>query len=339
MECKLVVLRSQDVDSLLAGSETTVIELVREVYISHDSGNTVAPNVPYLRFPHDASARIIAKPAFIRSAESKLAGVKWVSSFPNNTRFGIPRASAILLLNSAEDGRVTTVIEASAINAWRTAASAALASVVLHVDGPVCRLGLVGCGHINFQIARFLLLVHPGISVIDLYDVDHERARGFGQTLLRMYPGLRIDVTYSLQDLLPKCDLVSFATNATKPHISDIRNAKPSAVLLHVSLRDLTVDCILMADNVVDDREHVCSNETSIHLAFQQCGRHDVVRTTLGAILSGRSAPRFAEKTVVFSPFGLGIFDVALGGLLSRWAEEKGRGIQSADFLPSADRP
>ena len=51
------------------------------------------------------------------------------------------------------------VTESSIISAQRTAASAALAARELHAIGDETTLGLIGCGVINFEIARFVLSV------------------------------------------------------------------------------------------------------------------------------------------------------------------------------------
>ena len=52
--------------------------------------------------------------------------------------------------------------------------------------------------------------------------------------------------------------------------------------MLHVSLRAFTAELILQADNVVDDVDKVCSNNTSVHLAEQHVGHRDFISTTIG---------------------------------------------------------
>jgi ornithine cyclodeaminase len=108
-------------------------------------------------------------------------------------------------------------------------------------------------------------------------------------------------------------------------------------VLLHVSLRDLTVQAILASHNVVDDTDHVCREQTSLHLAEQHTGNRDFIHATLGALLRGRvELPRDPARTLVFSPFGLGILDLALAGFVRARVAADGGGVPVADFLPPA---
>jgi ornithine cyclodeaminase/alanine dehydrogenase-like protein (mu-crystallin family) len=91
-----------------------------------------------------------------------------------------------------------------------------------------------------------------------------------------------------------------------------------------------------LADNVVDDVEHVCSNRTSLELTAQQQGDRDFIRATIGSILCGKQPPRAGDRPVIFSPFGLGILDLALAHLAYRLADEQSAGTIIGDFLPTA---
>lgn len=104
--------------------------------------------------------------------------------------------------------------------------------------------------------------------------------------------------------------------------------------MLHVSLRDFTADLILPADNVVDDMDKVCSNNTSVHLAEQHVGNRDFIRTTIGDILNGNAPPRdFSKPFAIYSPFGLGILDLAVADLARCLAQAQHVGTTIEGFL------
>src|SRR6185369_2425828 len=104
-----------------------------------------------LGFPEQQRNRIIALPAYL-GGSFEVCGLKWVSSFPGNLDRGMDRASALVILNSPLSGRLEAILEASRINAKRTAASAALAARQLQAGKQTNRLGVIGCGPINFEV-------------------------------------------------------------------------------------------------------------------------------------------------------------------------------------------
>src|SRR5690606_9372794 len=82
--------------------------------------------------------------------------------------------------------------------------------------------------------------------------------------------------------------------------------------VLHVSLRDLSPEVVLSSVNVVDDVDHCLKADTSPHLAEQRTGNRDFVDGTINDVLAGElKVP--ADRPVVFSPFGLGVLDLAVG--------------------------
>lgn len=327
----ILILGGGEIEELLAGREREVADVVARAYIAHNQGQSSLPHSLFLRFPDNDLDRIIALPAFLGDG-FEVAGLKWISSFPGNLRRGLARASAVLILNNTETGRPEAVLESSLISARRTAASAAVGARTLLEGRPAGRVGLIGTGLINFEIARFLGVL-CGAERFLLYDLDAGRARAFAGALARV-GAAEAEVASSQEELLAACPLVAFATTAIRPHVSDLSICPPGAVLLHISLRDLTAEAILGCDNVVDDADHACRANTSLHLAEQATGGRDFIRCTLADILEGKAPARRGDGSIaVFSPFGLGVLDIALGQMVASAARAAGRGTEIGGFF------
>lgn len=331
----VLILGAAEVEELTRGREHAVLDAVRRAYLAHGRGQTELPHSTFLRFPNDPANRIIALPAYLGDG-FELAGMKWIASFPANVGRGLPRASAVLVLNSCATGVPTAILESSLISAQRTAASAALAAGAL-VARPPREAGLIGTGQINQEVARFLRVSLPTIERFVLFDLDSARASACAARLSQRL-GTAVEVAPDLATLLAGCPLVCFATTASEPHVADLSDCPPGATILHLSLRDLAPAAILAGDNVVDDPDHVSRASTSIELAERSCGDRRFIRATLAEVLEGTAPPRReAGGVTIFSPFGLGILDLAVGQLVVEEARRTGAGRWLPDFLPRSD--
>jgi 2,3-diaminopropionate biosynthesis protein SbnB len=331
---EILIVRGGEVGSLLDGREPEIIELVQRAYVAHRAGQSSLPHSTFLRFPDDERNRIIALPAYLGGG-FEAAGVKWISSFPGNHDRGMERASAVVVLNSALTGRPEAILEGSIISAKRTAASAALAAQQLTRGRDVSTVGVVGAGVINFEVVRFLLAACPGVRRLLVFDLDAGRAAQFRKKCQDLSGELEVGAAESVSHVLRDAPLVSLATTAIEPHISDVSECRPGATILHVSLRDLTPEVILSCDNIVDDVDHVCRARTSVHLAEQLTGGRDFIRCTLADILTGDAVPRRDDASLaVFSPFGLGVLDLAVGHFVRHLAVEHRLGVTVDSFLP-----
>lgn len=330
----ILLLRGEEVRELFDGREQEVMDMVALAYRAHGAGESALPHSTFLRFPHDSGSRIIALPAYV-GGPMHVAGMKWIASFPRNLEAGMERASATLILNSADTGHPRAIMEASLVSARRTAASAALAAKHLHAGLDASRLGVVGCGPISLEVVRFLRVALPEIRELVLFDLGVERAENFRAVVHREMGPLEVVIASSTDEVLESAALVSFGTTALQPHVARLPAGPRPQTLLHVSLRDLSAEVVLGADNVVDDVDHVCRAQTSIHLAEQAVGHRDFVRCTLADVLDGRAPARSGSDVVVFSPFGLGVLDVAVAQLAYERARAEGVGTLFEGFFPA----
>jgi 2,3-diaminopropionate biosynthesis protein SbnB len=306
------VISGAQVQGALAGREKQLVELVEAAYRWHGAGESVNPPSYFLRFPDRPTARIIALPASL-GGHARVDGLKWISSFPDNVQAGLPRASAVLILNDPATGYPFACLESSIISATRTAASAALAAKHLtRGRARPTRVGFVGTGLIARYVHAFLAGTDWSFDEVGIHDLSADSADGFRRYLDRAGTAGRITVHDSAKGVLLASDLVVFTTVAARPHVHDPSWFDHGPVVLHVSLRDLAPEVLLRAVNIVDDIEHCLKAETSPHLAEQLTGNRDFLAGTLADVICGRiTVPE--DRPVVFSPFGLGVLDLAVG--------------------------
>lgn len=311
---EFAVIPGAQVHDVLTGAERTVVDTVAAAYLSHGKGDTVNPPSGFLRFPERGAARIIALPGSI-GGDVRIDGIKWVASYPNNHAVGIPRASAVLILNDQRTGYPLACLESSIVSASRTAASAVLAADVIDRQGVrPRRVGFVGAGLIARYIHTYLAATGWEFDEVGVHDVDPASATEFQEYLSRTWDtGSRVHS--GLESLIRSADLIVLATIATRPHITDPSWFEHAPVVLNVSLRDLAPEILLGAVNVLDDVEHCLTADTSPHLAEQLTGSRDFVAGTLYDLLVGNLIVH-RDRPVIFSPFGLGVLDLAVGKLV-----------------------
>ncbi|MFF4957625.1 2,3-diaminopropionate biosynthesis protein SbnB [Streptomyces sp. NPDC001222] len=306
------VISGAQVQQALAGRERQIVDLVETTYRLHGAGDSVNPPSYFLRFPDRPTDRIIALPASI-GGSVRVDGLKWISSFPGNVSAGLPRASAVLILNDPDTGYPLACLESSIISATRTAASAALAADWLtRTRTRPTRVGFFGAGLIARYIHSFLVGTGWAFDSIGVHDLSADSTAGFCGYLRQSPSPGQVTVHDTAEDLIRSSDLVVFATVAGTPHVTDPAWFRHDPVVLHISLRDLAPQVLLASANYVDDVEHCLKADTSPHLAEQATGNRDFLDGTLNDVMTGRSTPP-PDRPVIFSPFGLGVLDLAVG--------------------------
>ncbi|VVD61018.1 putative ornithine cyclodeaminase [Pandoraea horticolens] len=322
------VFTGEQIDAAIGQSKSAVLDTVEAAYRAHNAGRTVNPESQFLRFPDGQRNRIIALPAHIRDRDGNgdgVTGIKWISSFPENVERGMPRASAVLILNDATTGYPMACMEASIISAARTAASAISALRCLANNAPATRqassknlrVAFVGAGVIARHVAECLPLATLPIGEVTVHDLNSDYAVSLA-TRIGKRLGYEARPEASLEDTIRAADVIVLTTTAASPYLENPDWFSHCPIVLHLSLRDLAPAIVLESYNVVDDIDHCLRAMTSLHLTEVEAGHRRFVTTSLPHLLCGGEPPA-RDRPIVFSPFGLGILDIAVG----RWVYDR----------------
>jgi 2,3-diaminopropionate biosynthesis protein SbnB len=306
-------------------------DLVAAVYVRAAGGGIVNPPSLFLRPDAGRPERFIALPAALEDP-CRAVGLKWIGSFPANLDAGLPRASAVIILNDPETGFPTACLEGAVISATRTALSAVVgAEALLGTAGAwdVGRLGVIGAGVIARRTLEAFLACGRRFGAVSIFDLRADRAAGLAAEVTAA--GCDAWVAGSPSEAVAGADLVLVATTATTPWIDDPALTRPGVTVLHLSLRDITPLTMAACDHVVDDPAHAAREGTSLELAIRREGLDPMAVLPVGALLSG-AAKRDRARPVIYSPFGLGSLDVALADLVLRRARELGGLIEVPGF-------
>jgi ornithine cyclodeaminase len=125
-----------------------IIEAVESVYALHERGECIEPEAPLIAWAGPEGKRILTHPAWV-GGDVNVAGIKWIPSNPENPRKrGMPRASAIIILNDDETGYPLAVMDGTIISAARTGAATGVGAKYLakrDSNQPAPDHGLAGC--------------------------------------------------------------------------------------------------------------------------------------------------------------------------------------------------
>jgi len=328
------VVPGSTVKSVINDHRKQVFDAVAAAYRLHAFGDSINPDSYFLRYPDNPGARIIALPAHLGGTVQK-SGIKWISSFPENRVRNLARASAVLILNDAATGYPLACIEASLISATRTAASAALAAEHISPNPFGGILSVIGTGVIARTTVEWLLFRGWKFRKISLYDLDRKEAEHFSKWL-RDQHNLQADIRICLDEAICDASLVLFTTTTLEPYLADERLFAHAPTVIHLSLRDICVNVILASQNIVDDVDHCLKAKTSLHLTQMETGNKDFVSGTLVDVLEKKV--KLDDRTRIFSPFGLGVLDLAVGNFVLNAAIASNEAIALPDFFSNSAR-
>jgi ornithine cyclodeaminase len=326
----ILYLTRRDVRAAMGESIRGYVEALRVALALHAEGKTAQPLKPYLRWRRRGhiADRIIAMPGYV-GGEHAMAGIKWIGSKHDNpTERGIPRASAVIVLNDPETHFPVAILEGGEISGMRTAGVTVLACEYLARAG-FQSVTLVGCGFIGRLHALGLLESFPAIERLYLYDHNRRAARALADELEQLgREGLTITVSETAEEAVCRGEVVIPCTVTAKPYI-ELDWLMPGAFVSNISIMDVKPDVYLGVDKLlVDDweqanRERKTINQLVLAGRLRESDLHAELGDVVRGIKPGRETP---DERILLNPMGMAVEDVACAAAVYRTAREQGAG-------------
>jgi len=296
------------------------IKVIEDAVICLDKKDFSQPIKPYLRYG-DLKNRIIAMPAYV-GGDFNAAGIKWIASFPDNIKRGIARANSVVVLNNANTGEPTAVINTALLSIIRTASVSGLMTKYFDKTRSLkdFNLGIVGFGPIGqYHLKMFMDLFGDRIKKVFLYDI-----RPIDKELIDCKHKDKIIITNNWEDVYSDSDIFVTCTVSKDRYIN--KEPKKGSLQLNVSLRDYKLEAFEYLKNniVVDNWDEVCRENTDIEMMHKEKGLEKKKVKDITDVVC-RNFMETTEKgsAVMFNPMGMGIFDIAIGQYYYGQAKEK----------------
>ena len=281
-----------------AVSPERAVDAVRDAFVAYARGEwTMPPKVYVHAYP---AGDFRAMPAL----GSGHALLKWVTSFPGNPAKGLPTVMGVVLVSSAEDGRLLAMLDAGAVTAVRTGAAAVLAAETFgRADAET--VAVVGAG-VNGEAAARTFAARGRTPLV--WDVDEARARAVAERVggrvaasraEALAADLLVTVTPGRDVLLPEGSL------RPGQHVSLMGADGPGKA-------EIAVAELVRARVFCDDWEQAShGGELAAAVEAGKISRADVAQ--IGDVLNGTAKGRQSPADItLFDSTGLALQDLAV---------------------------
>ncbi len=339
-EQKILYLSRKDVAQICL--EIDSVEVLREVFRLHGSGQTELPDEAYLTWcnAHGEQVRSLSMPAYVGGTVNK-AGTKIINGNIHNPMRGLPRANGLTLLYDDTSVDILCVMEGAYISSLRTASVSMLAVEILK-GPPIASVAIIGAGVLAKAHIELLLQRLPELQVIRIFDLSQQRVQELYEQIAEHVQQKKVifEPVQSAEEAISTAQLIIPVTTTT---ISYIRYTwlQPGAILVNVSLDDPLPEVVLHADRVIVDDWRLVKDDPRRLIGRMYRQGHVVgpdekveadnqrqIDAELSDIVIGKKEGRKSKDDIIMvNPFGLAIEDVALAAHVYQRALQEKRGI------------
>jgi len=256
-------------------------------------------------------------------------GMKWIGSFPANRERGLPRASALIILNCPDTGMPVAVMDGTLISAMRTGAMTALGVRYL-APQKTRKIGIVGAGVQSRTQILGLYTVFPEVEEIALVNREIERASALADECRQRW-GAPMRAVETVDEALADADVALTITTAHEP-LMFARQIKPGALTVQLAGHECEFAVIQQCRKIVTDDWDVVKHRgimTPALMHQQGLLRDSDIHANLGELILGTKPGRENDdERIHYAHMGMGLDDVALAWAVYQTACQRHLGIR-----------
>lgn len=252
----------------------------------------------------------------VKSGSSEnLTGVKIGSFWSRNPERGLPRHNSTIVLLDQETGRLSAVVEAGTVNAYRTAAADAVAADLL-ARKDAKSLTIFGAGNQARYEVMALAQIRP-LEIVHVVARTSERRDAF--VALLQSSGLNVRVS-SAEEAVSSADIIVTSTPAREPlfeagwvqpgtHVVGMGSDAPGKHELPSGLfAAADLFCDLASQSImIGEYQHVRDQVTS----------GEITITPIGEVIQGNAPGRTSDEAItVFDSSGIALQDLYIADAL-----------------------
>ena len=323
-----LVLSRSDLDGLVTMAE--VIEAVESAHADTSRGTALQPT-PTAMSLASSSGTFLVMPAL--ADRQGLAAVKLLADLPDNAAHGLPVQRSVVILVSQVTGACQAIFHGQIPTRIRTAAASAVAT--RHLARADSRLlGLVGAGDLAIEHVGAIALVRP-ITTVRVWSRNPTTVARFVEQVSLRHPELALESVKSPRDVVENSDIVCTVTPSREPLVEGAW-FRPGLHLNAVGAPPRPDHREIDSAGMARGRLFVDSIGTALHesgdilLAIAEGAiTRDQITSELGHVITSTVPGRLTPQDItVYNSVGLGIQDLAIGGLLLERARSRNVGMK-----------
>lgn len=308
---EVLLLSKLDVENLISMGEA--IRETENAFKLFTEGRAVMPSKIYLDLP-EYQGDFRAMPGQI----SEMAGVKWVSVYPNNWVYNLPSVIALVILCDPHTGCPIAIMDGTYITKLRTGAAGGVAVKYLaRRDSSI--IGMIGAG---MQAKTQLLAIRevlPEIKEVKVFDQKKENSLKFTDEF-KMKFKMNIHSVETIEEATA-ADILVTTTPSRNPIVKK-HYVRPGTHINAIGAdakgkQELEASLLIHAKVVVDDLKQAShSGEINVPLSNSVIKVGDIYGSLGEIVVNIKKGRENNEEITIFDSTGLSIQDIICAKLV-----------------------